>query len=166
MGNQAGNCYNGGANDNYTEIQSKMYQPKVKVPIKRKFAVIPVEEINEMEGKMIKKTLRSGRIVTGINRKNKIPEGEIKYPNGDIYNGRILEGMANGEGNMVYKSGGNYTGFLVRDKKEGYGVLKMANGNIYRGEFKNDQFEGKGTVQYESGDIFEGISLNSEKMLI
>ena len=155
MGNNAGNCYNEGANDNYSEIQSKLY--KTKPLINKKRTVIPVEEINEMEGKMETKTLRSGRIVKGINRKNKIEMGEIRYPNGNIYNGKILEGMANGKGVMKYNNGGQYDGYFIRDKKEGSGTWRMANGNVYTGGFKNEKFNGKGTVKYKTGDFFEGI---------
>lgn len=154
MGNNAGNCYDDGSNDNFSEIQGNMYARRDPQVYKR--SVIPQEQENQMEGKMDTQTLRSGRIVTGINRKNKIIEGEIRYPNGDLYNGSILEGMANGKGKMIYSAGGEYDGYFMRDKKEGKGTWLMNTGNTYTGGFKNDQFDGNGKVNYQSGDIFEG----------
>ena len=153
MGNNSGNCYSDGSQDNINQLESKAL---TLTPPKPKMSVIPEEVENANEGKTETRTLRNGREITGVVKKNKIPFGEIKYPNGDFYEGIIFEGMANGEGKMLYADGCFYEGTIVKDLKEGRGVLKMVNGNVYKGLFVDDLFEGKGVVEYANGDVFEG----------
>jgi len=45
----------------------------------------------------------------------------IKYPNGDIYKGKVEEKLPEGLGTMTYADGSTYTGFWHKGKREGEG---------------------------------------------
>lgn len=57
----------------------------------------------------------------------------IKSPQGDVYEGSMLNG-----------------------KKHGYGVLKSANGDLYDGDWKEDRKNGYGVIKYASGALYAG----------
>ena len=45
-------------------------------------------------------------------------------------------------------NGDEYEGDLIDGRYNGYGELKFANGDIYKGYFKNDSYDGKGVKIY------------------
>jgi hypothetical protein len=83
-------------------------------------------------------------------------KGEIKYANGDIYNGDIKYGKRHGKGEMKYANGGIYNGDWKDNKRDGKGEMKFHSGDIYNGDWKDDKIDGKGVAKYANGDIYNG----------
>lgn len=109
---------------------------------------------------------------------------KIKYDNGDVYEGEMLNGMKNGQGKMIYANGNIYEGEWQDDFQNGRGKMTYANGNVYEGEWKNfidTQFKsfingitfereireifphGNGKMTYADGNIYEGEWKNGKK---
>ena len=81
---------------------------------------------------------------------------EIKYENGDVYNGDVLGVMKHGEGKMVYANGDVYEGEWSSDKKSGEGKMVYVNGDVYEGGWFIDKKSGKGRMVYANGVVYEG----------
>jgi len=79
-------------------------------------------------------------------------KGQIKYKNGNTYQGRLKGSLRHGYGKMSYetpqyKNGiseiGDYFGEWNRDKRNGKGTM-LSNGTKFYGIWKNDQkYEGE-----------------------
>ena len=90
--------------------------------------------------------------------------GEIKFENGDTYQG-ILEGRVfNGKGRFTHKSGDVFQGEYTDGKANGFGVSINPDGSMYDGEWLNDIQHGhgietwvadEGNMRYE-GNFVEG----------
>ena len=93
----------------------------------------------------------------GVNE-SKTGKGSIIYPNGSIYKGSIIDGLANGEGELVSPQGDKYNGLFLDGKFSGKGIIQFKNYS-YEGDFKVGLYSGKGketqTNSYEKL-IFEG----------
>ena len=80
---------------------------------------------------------------------------EIKE-NGDIYEGKYVNGQLNGKG--IYKNKNNkttYIGDFLNSKRHGKGEL-YSNDFHYKGDFYDNKFEGKGKIEiYKEGE-YEG----------
>lgn len=61
----------------------------------------------------------------------------------------------------VYPNGHIYEGKLINEKRTGVGKLKLSNGDVYEGEFWDDK-KIKGKYTYISGNIYEGEFLNGK----
>lgn len=109
----------------------------------------------------------------------------INWPNGDSYEGGLINGIMEGKGTYTWANGSKYVGQWRNGKRhgfgteyypgqgkyignwingiaEGYGVLYF-DGNTYVGEWKNFQFNGKGLYDYFNGDRFKGTFVNGER---
>ena len=112
--------------------------------------------------------------------KNGLPEGKgsMDYGNGQLYNGRFVKGVEDGEGILI-KKGVAAKVFYRNGKIEsqtamaaiggnapkvdgctgncftGYGVMKFPSGNIYSGNFSNYQFSGHGVMTFASGNVLD-----------
>ena len=71
---------------------------------------------------------------------------QIKYPNGNIYNGSVkiriilnkTEKIRDGYGRMTYKDGTKFEGEYVNDKINGFGIYFGKNGRkVYEGYWKD-----------------------------
>ena len=82
--------------------------------------------------------------------------------NGDIYEGKFIDGSIYGKGiNKSYK-GNLYVGDFVDNKREGMGELRTKRIN-YIGGFKNNKLNGKGKLKFlKEGHSYEGSFLNNE----
>ncbi len=82
----------------------------------------------------------------------------IVLPNGDNYQGQVVNGNYHGSGIYTFHTGDKvrYTGEFTRGKKSGRGVLVFRSGARYEGAFVHDAMEGSGTFFYTNGDRFEG----------
>lgn len=82
--------------------------------------------------------------------------------NGDLFEGRFIDGAIYGFGINQNKKGNIYVGEFVDSKREGKGELKT--GKIeYEGQFKNDKFNGKGKLKFlKEGHEYEGEFQNNE----
>ena len=113
---------------------------------------------------------------------------EIKYPDGGIYVGFLLNGKRHGFGKLTFKSSGNvyegnfengkrhvqgkftfkssgnvYEGNYVNGKRHGQGIFKYQNGDIYEGNFENEKMHGKGKLTFKSEDVYDG-NFENDKM--
>ena len=82
--------------------------------------------------------------------------------NGDVFEGRFVDGAIYGKGINQNKKGNTYVGEFVDNKREGKGELKTDKIN-YLGEFKYDRFNGKGKLKFlKEGHEYEGEFKNNE----
>ena len=78
------------------------------------------------------------------------------WPNGDLYEGQIYNGLPHGMGIHTASNGDTYTGQFKFGKADGQGKMKFANGDSYSGEFREDRMNGRGTYNYANGDRYIG----------
>ena len=84
--------------------------------------------------------------------------GSRSYPNGDQYEGQMLNDMPHGTGTMRYSDGSFFTGLWNKgeyvDGSRGYD-----NGGVYRGTWKNNMYK-KGKLHFpfldDKNKSFEG----------
>lgn len=109
---------------------------------------------------------------------------EIKYPNGDVFFGTLINGQRemsgrytwvdgtmfqglwrndtmSGTGNLKYLPGHKYDGTFEANKKNGFGVYIWPNSDTYSGMWKNDKMEGQGIYVFKNGDKFDGNWANN-----
>lgn len=93
---------------------------------------------------------------------SKTGKGKIIYPNGSIYIGSIVEGLANGEGVLVSPQGEIYRGSFFEGKIFGKGKIEFKNYS-YEGDFVEGRYSGQGKEieKYAKDEIaFEGNYLD------
>jgi hypothetical protein len=88
--------------------------------------------------------------------------GKITLPNGTIYSGNFINGKLNGEGSVVFSNGAKYTGELVDGKLNGEGTFIYPDGTKYIGEFKDNNINGKGTIYDKNNFIIIGQFKNGK----
>ena len=79
-----------------------------------------------------------------------------RWPNGDLYEGQISNGVPHGMGIHTATNGDKYTGQFKYGKADGQGKMVFANGDSYSGDFQEDAMNGKGTYIYANGDRYIG----------
>lgn len=63
--------------------------------------------------------------------------GKLKYLNGNVYEGQLLNGKRSGNGTMQFSSGDIYDGMWKNDQMNDFdGHYKFCNGNEYKGSFR------------------------------
>jgi len=78
------------------------------------------------------------------------PEKTVKYPGGEIFTGKVYNGMPS-SGKMQYSNGVVYTGdFDSNGKYSGHGIIEWPNGDSFEGDFVNGVYSGYG--RYDSAD--------------
>ena len=92
--------------------------------------------------------VREGSTLTG--------NGQIRWANGDSYEGDIVKGQRHGQGRFLWASGQAYSGPWVNDQAQGRGQMRFANGDSYEGDVAQGLPHGQGRMRYASGDSFEG----------
>lgn len=90
-------------------------------------------------------------------------EGVIRWTNGEIYEGTLLDGNKQGRGIFVWRDGQRYEGEWAEDRITGQGRLVYANGDRYEGEFLNGEPHGSGTYTSAGGDVYRGAWVNGNK---
>ena len=82
--------------------------------------------------------------------------------NGDIFEGKFIDGAIFGKGINKNHKGNLYVGDFVDNKREGKGELKTQRIH-YEGDFKYDKFNGKGKLEFvKEGHSYEGEFKNNE----
>lgn len=88
---------------------------------------------------------------------------KITYPNGDIYEGKYINGKRHGKGKMTYADGSIYEGEWKNDLKDGFGYAEFLDTEkqkiTYRGYFKGGQMhrgEKKSKMTCSNGDVYKG----------
>ena len=99
--------------------------------------------------------------------------------NGDIYEGRFVNGKLNGKGiyknkkskntyigdflnstfngkGELYTQNYHYQGDFINNKKNGNGKIEIYNQGEYEGTFKDDQFDGNGMMKWKDGRYYIG----------
>ena len=82
------------------------------------------------------------------------------WPNGDKYEGQMLQSQMHGRGIFTCTQGYVYTGEFKYGKPNGLGKLVYDNGDKYEGGFLNDTLHGRGKYSYSNGDCYRGDFLN------
>jgi len=85
----------------------------------------------------------------------------VYYANGNIYTGRLKNGLPDGNGNMIFTDGCIYDGEWKNGVENGQAFLDCPT-HTYQGEFKNGMKNGKGKAILENGIIFEGYFKNND----
>ena len=85
----------------------------------------------------------------------------IRYNDGCVYTGQVVNGKRHGKGRITWPSGDIYEGDWKDDKRTGKGKKIWANGDIYEGDWKDGVCTGKGKYTWGkdskwAGDIYEG----------
>ena len=75
--------------------------------------------------------------------------GQIKFPDGSVYQGMTYKGLFHGKGRIKHEDGQIYHGEWKEGKACGQGVFISMDGSMYDGEWLNDQYHGKGTEQWK-----------------
>ena len=109
--------------------------------------------------------------------------GEKQYPNGNIYNGEMINDLCEGKGILIRKK----TSLFIAELKQAienkniifYCAEKEASkkkfptkklngielffyeGDKYEGEFNNDKINGKGIMTWDNGNKYEGEFKNN-----
>ncbi len=78
------------------------------------------------------------------------------WPNGDKYEGMVMNDQMHGQGMFNFANGSIYTGQFLYGKIEGHGKMVFSNGDTYSGEFRNGRFHGQGKMYYSNGDHYFG----------
>ena len=110
--------------------------------------------------------------------------GKKYFRNGDVLEGKFLNGELNGKG--IFKNKNNiyvgdfingkrcgkgdlttekyhYKGDFKNNKFEGYGIIEfLIEGHRYEGYFENNEINGKGIYKWKNGDIYEGEMKNGK----
>ena len=113
------------------------------------------EEITQPSGIKIKGFIACHDTGTG--------EGEIHYPNGNIYTGPFTGFKANKKGKVVFANKDCYEGELKDDNFEGYGILTDHLGNESKGDWKNNMKNGDFMEIYVDGSSYEGPFVDNQK---
>ena len=86
--------------------------------------------------------------------------GVMKYRDGGLYDGELLNYRRNGKGKMVYsrlnKDFRKYDGFWKDDMFNGKGTLFKTNEEVYSGDFENGLMHGSGELGLKDGDKIKG----------
>ncbi len=136
---------------------------------------VPINRINEIPAYRNTMLTHSceisvdGNKFKAYNADDKLPKGRvfIKYPDGRVYEGNFVNGLANGKGKMNYPDSRVYEGNFVNGLANGKGALKHKNGIIDSGMFSNGLLNGEGQKTYPIKKMYNidrcvGTFLNGE----
>lgn len=103
----------------------------MKVEYKEVVKEIPKEVIKEVIKEIPKEVIKEVPKV--------LPIENIKYANGDTYNGSMSNGELDGYGKYSWSNGDCYIGEWVKGYRTGKGIYYYSNGGISAGEWKSGQ---------------------------
>jgi hypothetical protein len=91
----------------------------------------------------------------------------IYLPNGDRYEGEVIDGEPHGHGIFYFANGDRYEGEFIDGKMHGYGIYYWTNdqfaGDRYEGEFIDGKMHGYGIYYWANGDRYEGDWIDEKK---
>jgi serine/threonine protein kinase len=70
-------------------------------------------------------------------------KGEIKFDDGSVYEGDLVNGKANGTGKQTYADGNIYEGDFIDGQRNGKGRYTFTDGRVQEGNWKDDEFAGQ-----------------------
>ncbi|WP_068469688.1 MORN repeat-containing protein [Candidatus Protochlamydia phocaeensis] len=112
----------------------------------------------ELEGQEV--FCRNGIRYEGQFRRGIAQSGVIKFADGTIYVGKIVDWKPQDKGTWICMNGKIYTGNFPYGHLgilTGNGTMKLPNGNIYIGLLIKGEARGKGKLMTRSGEVYEGI---------
>ena len=110
-----------------------------------------------------KRTYSNGNVYEGYVVNGKAEgKGKFTWTNGDIYEGNFSNNEMNGKGMLTYANGDRYDGDFVNGKRQGMGILVFANGDRYEGQFLDNKIHGQGVLVSSNGERKEGSFANGE----
>ena len=77
----------------------------------------------------------------------------IRYNDGCVYTGQVVNGKRHGKGTLTWPSGSVYEGDWRDDKRTGKGKYTWSSGNVYEGDFVDGNFTGKGKKIWANGSV-------------
>ena len=92
-----------------------------------------------------------GKVVNDL----KEGEGKMVYSDGRVFKGRFKEDEAV-KGTLTFPDGAKYIGEVHNVARHGYGVYMFADGSQYEGQSVMDMFEGEGKMTWTDGGWYEG----------
>jgi hypothetical protein len=110
------------------------------------------------QGKGVEQWYRDGKPgnrIEGEFHDGMIRRGNVRYPNGDSYDGD-LNGGRSGHGIYTSAKGVRYEGEWRDDKRNGRGALSWPNGDRYEGEFRDGRANGHGLFKSAQGYSYDG----------
>lgn len=81
--------------------------------------------------------------------------GKIVYNNGDVYEGRVVDGVFSGKVTIHYDYG-VYSGEWKDGDKNGTGTMTWSDGDVYEGDFLSGTMHGVGKFTWANGDVYVG----------
>jgi hypothetical protein len=84
--------------------------------------------------------------------------GRVEWNNGDVFNGTLVRGKAEGRGTMSWRrTGSRYEGDWRNDLQNGRGLMVFGDGTRYEGDFVDGHLTGRGRYDYVAiGEHYEG----------
>ena len=88
--------------------------------------------------------------------------GRESRRNGDVLEGKYIDGRVTGKGILKNAKGNLYVGDFVESRRHGYGELDT-NRLHYKGQFVNDRFNGRGIIHFKiEGHDYDGDFRDNE----
>jgi hypothetical protein len=158
---------------NYYPLDDKFFLGEKGEVYKDQIRIKNEKDLNNIEiyeGEMNHQNMKHGNgilttpqyILKGTWRNDEFTGWGIKcMRNGEIYEGKFINGNLNGKG--IYKNGDNiYEGDFINNERNGKGKLITEKYN-YIGEFKNNKLDGQGEIEFfEDGQKYEGTFEDNE----
>lgn len=84
----------------------------------------------------------------------------IRYADGSVYTGEVVNGKRHGKGRLTWPSGDTYEGDFTNDIIHGKGKYTYADGTAFEGEWRDGKRTGWGKYIWPNGSRFEGELVN------
>jgi hypothetical protein len=104
-----------------------------------------------------------GTSFTGTWRYDQRFEGEMRFNNGNSYEGKFLNDKLHGFARVYLATGVIFEGNFDQNQCDGVGKLLYPNGDIYFGQHKGFGKDGQGKMLYANGSSYEGGWSNERK---
>lgn len=88
------------------------------------------------------------------------PNQTKQFENGDVWEGRYVNGKMSGVCTYKWASGGEYYGDFLEGKRTGFGIHNWKSGSVYEGEFLSGTLNGTGRYTWADGGVFIGKYVN------
>jgi hypothetical protein len=93
----------------------------------------------------------------GLDERGQTGKGKFVFPDGSVYEGDFLRGLADGQGSYTAPNGESvYTGGFRAGLFEGRGIYMNPEGWRYEGGFSGGAFDGEGRITEKDGTTVSG----------
>jgi hypothetical protein len=111
---------------------------------------------------MVRSRINKSRYLLNTNRVSKrkkfmLKGGEIiRYSDGSVYDGELIDGKKNGKGKLTRVNDDIYDGEWKDDMWNGKGVFSTKKGSVYDGHWKDNKRNGRGKQTWADGEFYDG----------